>query len=222
MWAFRFFLSLMLMFDKWTGFWWRDSFSPSLGCATGWRAFKSPAQLHFKAYRVFKHFSELCTGRTATISTSTAARDKDSGRKVATRVHKCLCQQANCQGCLLAATADGFLPEYLFFLLSFSSFVRCCWKRDAVTCLARFVSLIGSWSPRIHKHLMLQRKILEKREKSHLSRRHIPQFHLVSETGCIASHRRRRHKNLFLRLQIFLLFCIFCSVAPLAMWLFEI
>lgn len=59
-------------------------------------------------------------------------------------------------------------------------------------------------------HVLLERvrdrKTRKTRKKKHLSRRHIPQFHLGVEKQACRSQRRRRHENVFS-----FLFCIFVS-----------
>lgn len=78
--------------------------------------------------------------------------------KVSTRVHKCL--QLTRQGCLLA-----FYPNISLFLShesrapDFRLLLACKKdkKNNRLTCLARFVSLIGSWSPSSRSHKSISR-----------------------------------------------------------------
>lgn len=71
----------------------------------------------------------------------------------------------------MTATADSFLPE-CFSLFS----AAVLYRRDGETCLARLT--------RDHHGLtaihVSERNTRKTRKKSHLSRRHIPQIHLVS------------------------------------------
>lgn len=106
-----------------------------------------------------------------------------SGNKQLHCVVKKATSKANCQGCLLAANADSFLPECVFFL-SFLSLSFGCLRVFLLLLLLLMLDFrrrnkkarcwdlsraIDSWSPRIYKHFMSEwvreKEILEKQEK---------------------------------------------------------